>query len=225
MSGLPPKDWYLEWVAMHSGATAAGAEATAALIAAKDAALETWEATEIELWECTNRLLRTMRTPKFANEHVDAVGLELVALRRERTAALSSAAGEVETSCATCGGAVFIIAAHPACIRDGRLVLANGKVMTTAVLCDLCPRGLAEIAAQNRRAEYATGKDELWKKKKVLTLSTYFERVRGFDGVAMLRNYNRQRAADARRRDPRSEGENALFDRLLGKIQSLGAES
>lgn len=205
MSSLPPKSWYFAWVAMHVEATAGGNEATAALIAAKDVATDIWTATEEELWECTNRLLRTMRTPKFANEHVDAVGLELVALRSDRVKqSHPSPQSDSAFVCESCRGLGMIVVPHPLCVSQGKLVNFRlrdgtdyGRIQCIAVICDECPQGEAEMSAQHRRSQLATESEE-WKRKKHMSLSTYRAAIDHADGIELLRKHTDKQAADAR---------------------------
>jgi len=191
MSAMPAtgNGWYYAWVDFHRKATAANAEAVAALIAAVEIAVEVWEATSDELHECTKRLVAARRTPKFANEHADSVGTELVTLRKERERAgfmvpVSIAPGSCPMQCDK--GLLF--APLPHLVRVG--VSGKGLLRTCAVLCDQCAYGRAEIELQDRLEKQAAPvKEEAWKKKKLVTLTKYFERTGGIDGISMLRDY------------------------------------
>lgn len=198
MSTMPVSNgWYFQWVDFHRKATAANTDAVAALIVNEDIAIGIWEATSEELHECTKRLVSTRRTPKFANEHADAVGTELVSLRGERTRAGFMVHRPEPHSANACPmrcerGVLF--APMPHVIREGKA--GRALLKTCAVLCDQCQFGLAEIAAQDQLEKLASPvKEEAWKKKKLCTLSRYFERTNGVDGIAILRQYEAERTA------------------------------
>jgi hypothetical protein len=196
MSAMPSTSgWYFEWVDFHRKATAANAEAVAALISAREIAIDIWQSTSDELHQCTKRLVATRRTPKFANEHADAIGTELVTLRAERERA------------------GFMVAVQPTGPSDcpmrcegGELIapmvdaVKAGKVSPVCVvLCDMCQRGKAEIIAQDRKKNQAgPTKEDAWKKKTLMTLSKYIERCNGVDGIAMLRQHEAECAAKIR---------------------------
>ena len=187
--------WYFSWVGFHRERTAAQPDAVAALLANEETAIETWEATHDELCECTKRLVATRRTPKFANEHVDAVGTELIAMRAEREragfmlATQQPAAGECPMRCD--GGE--LIAPMVDAVLGGRIF------PVCVVLCDMCQRGKAETIAQDRRKNQAGPmKEDAWKKKTLMPLSKYVERCNGRDGITMLREHEARTAAAIR---------------------------
>lgn len=196
-------DWYTSWVLEHAKATAAGPDAVDAMLAAEEV-VRFWSATADELQECTRRLIRTFRTPKFPNEHIDAVGRELVLLRQERTRAEFSTpapSGGYYQCPNDCTDGQLIVP-HPRCVLQGRIVpysitLPNGMVSRygyvarIVVLCDMCPRGEAEIMAQARRSQLATGPDQDYRKKTLMSLATYTARIDHCDGLALLREYER----------------------------------
>lgn len=189
MSAMPTNSgWYFSWVDFHRKATAANADAVAALIVNEDIATGIWEATKEELEECTKRLIRTRRTPKFANEHADAIGTELVVLRSERQRAGFIAA--TPTGPSDCPNKCFrgiLTAPLPQLVRDGKTGRDLAR-QTCAVLCDVCQCGKAEIVAQDR-VEQCAAPEERWKKKKLMTLTQYLVRTGGVDGVYMLREH------------------------------------
>lgn len=80
-------NWFADWVGVYCTATGADGRAADMLRANVAIVVEHWKATPAELGEVTNRLISSCRVPKFANEHIDAIGKELVALRTERKAA------------------------------------------------------------------------------------------------------------------------------------------
>lgn len=199
MSSMPPANgWYFGWVAYHQKKTAANPEAVAALIECEDIATDIWEATSEELHECTRRLVATARTPRFANEHADAIGTELVVLRRERVrdGFMMPEPGQVTTDCPWSCNAGLLFGPLPWIVREYPNVCRKW-LQTCAILCDQCPRGLAEIAAQQRVAACAAP-DEKWKSKTLRTMTEYLDRIGGRDAITILRDFEAKRAADAR---------------------------
>ena len=186
MSALPPTDWFLSWVRFHVAATAADPAAAEALLANRPIITgETWHATESELRTCTARLVARCATPKFPNEHVDAVGLELIALRKHREP--MPALPPDAPACPLCEGMGQVTVVHPGCVWRGRVVRHRtlGTVMTCAVLCDQCPRG-GRLIDLNRHD------DRRWPRQ--LTWDRYLTRTGGIDGVELLRQHERERA-------------------------------
>lgn len=225
--------WYFEWIDFHRKATAANAESVAALITNEDIAIEIWEATSDELHECTKRLVATRRTPKFANDHTDAIGTELVTLRKERDRAgfmanlPSHLAGECEQRC----NRGLLIAPLPEAVRKGKAGRELAR-HTCVVLCDVCDMGKAEIAAQDRVEQYAAP-DERWKKKKLRTLTQYLECTKQVDGILMLREYEagvllamrEQRKPDDLKDVPKLRASLASAMRVPFKERARGPES
>jgi len=186
MSALPPTDWFLSWVRFHVTATAADPSAAEALVANRGIITgEAWAATDKELRACTARLVARCATPKFPNEHVDAIGLELVALRKHREPL--PALSPDDPQCPLCEGIGQVTVIHPGCVWSGRVVRHRtlGTVMTCAVLCDQCPRG-------RRLIDLDRADDRRWPRQ--LTLGGYFSRIGGIDGVQLLKDHDRELA-------------------------------
>jgi hypothetical protein len=186
------EDWFAGWVKLHCVSTAAGPDAARALLANRDNFVDLWRATPGELGEVTFRLRGSFRTPKFASDHADAVGLELVRLREERALAGRVAPnGDFAPSCEACGGSGLATIPVRACVWEGRLVLHReyGKVLTGAVLCDR-PGCLAGQAAREKESA-AKGRPPR------PTLSACCRQA-GCDLVALLRGHERDLARRAR---------------------------
>ncbi len=186
MSANPPADWFREWVIAHGRATAADPSAGVALMSNRAIIVgEPWLATELELHECTRRLVAKRATPKFPNEHVDAVGLELIELRKERTRPTLPAASS-EASCPICSGTGEAIGVHPGCVWGGRVVKHRecGRVMSCAVLCDQCEIG-RRLITLNRAKD-----NKQWR----MTLDKYYRVLNGLDGVELLKEYEQEQA-------------------------------
>src|SRR5688572_4516671 len=74
-----------QWVRAH--VTTTGAEPqrlTELLHANRHIICDKWRADFADLCICTDRLVEGRRVPEFPNEHTNAIGRELVALRAER---------------------------------------------------------------------------------------------------------------------------------------------
>jgi hypothetical protein len=210
---------YYEWVRLHAQATGASPEAKLALGSdiVRDVILGAG-ATGAELGEVTARLIRRGETPRWANEHGDAVVLELRALRAERAVApvMEHPPGDptVFEGCPTCGdGRGWVTVPHPLCVFQGRLCLHpdNGKVVTVAVICGTCEPGRRAAAAEQTRgvAEQRP------------TLARYGRRVYGADGIRLLADYDRQRAAQARGGAPAGAGFRQMFPTLARRLDGL----
>jgi hypothetical protein len=194
-------DWFSGWVKLHVQATGADAVTVRVLLANRLLILDPpWSATQAELGECTARLVRECRTPKFPNEHTDAVGKELARLREERRQALLgpplAAPGDFAPDCPACGGSGLATIPVRACVWDGRLVLhpTLRRVLTGAVLCDRpgCAAGERAQAAEGLRKL----DDRLPRRPR---LSQCERAVGGIDLPELLREEERRRAEEARR--------------------------
>jgi hypothetical protein len=197
-------DWFDEWVILYCEATAAGGEVAAALLANRAVILDPpWSATQAELGEITARLVRECRVPKFPNEHTDAIGNELRAVRDERRHAaippVGHAPGDFAPDCPACGGSGLAVVPLRACVLDGRVVLnpRTGRVDTGAVLCDR-PGCLA-----GERVQADEGLRKLDDRRPRRPRLSQCERaVGGRDLPAMLREYERAAAVAARKGEP-----------------------
>ena len=193
----PAEDWYAGWVRNHVTATGADAAAARALLSdvVRTVLVTNGKATPGELGEVTVRLIARRDTPKFANEHSDAVGAELVRLRAERRLAAAgppvATNGDFAPDCPACGGSGLAVVPVRACVWERRLVLHPQlkRIVTGAVLCDRCPAGEAAITKERHRTD---------KKDRRPTL-TQVARVLGCDPVALLRAFEREQAEYARR--------------------------
>lgn len=204
------------WVALHCEATAASAEAAASLLTSRAVFVADWSATAAELGECTRRMLRNLRVPKWANEHAEAVGRELMALRRERDARpqVDFSAGAPEPPrCPLCGGSGLVAVPHPLCVlrpHDGPPALGHypgtRMVVTGAVLCD------APDCEPGRDARHREAKRD----RPRLALNRYLAALGHVDAVGMLRQFERDQAAACRRAGGRRAG---TWDELIGEIQ------
>jgi len=194
-------DWFDVWAEQHCEATAAGAEAYRAIVANREIITgPAWATDRAELEEVTLRLVREMRVPKFANEHTDAIGLELIRLREERKlAALGppvAPAGDFAPDCPACGGSGLAVIPLRVCVWDGRLVLhpALKRVVTGAVICDRdgCPAGDRVLASEGlRKLDDRTPRRP--------RLSQCEREVGGVDLPRLLRDYEHAEAETARR--------------------------
>lgn len=192
-------NWFLDWVDVYCTATGADQRAAEALRANASVVVEHWRATIEELGEVATRLVASGRTPKFANEHLDALGRELVALRKERATAERPTPGDFDSECAACGGSGFAVVPVRACVWQGRLVLhkMHKRVVTCAVLCDRtgCTAGERARDCEHRRRD---------DKPRRPTLSQC-EHAAGVDLAGMTRLFEREVAKRAR--DGGSESE------------------
>lgn len=74
-----------QWVSAHVTTTGADpVRLTELLWANRHIITEKWKADYPDLCICTDRLVEGRRVPEFPNEHTNAIGRELVALRAER---------------------------------------------------------------------------------------------------------------------------------------------
>lgn len=182
MSTLPPTDWFKGWIRAHCKATAAGVEVAESLFSnAEIITGETWSATEDELHACTSRLVSRMETPRFPNEHMDAVGRELVSLRQERSRPSLPPMPADAPECPLCSNMGQVVVIHPGCVWRGRVVKHrdSGRVLTCAVYCDQCAIGRRLITMNRTKDQNQWG----------LTLDSYFKRIGGLDGVGLLKEY------------------------------------
>jgi hypothetical protein len=194
-----------QWLSYHLLATGSQSKADVAdsLLANQDIiAGPTWGASLVELMECSRRLVATCRVPGFADEHLKAVGLELIALRKDASRAASEFRRPIPNGpkCPTCDGDGWVTVPLVRCVWHGQLVtyrdrdgLDHGYVPTGAVTCDDCDAGRRErdIEADRvnkMRAKFsgATGRP---------TYTQYTALVNGADGVALLKEHERQRRA------------------------------
>lgn len=212
-------DWFLAWVDRHCLATAADASAAGAIIANRAIIEgEPWFATAAELADCTRRLVATNRTPKFGNEHVDAVGRELIALRSDARDIQRAAP---PTACASCGGTGWASVPHPECVYERRLVCYPGSraVYTSAVLCD-CTAGQAATELEDRRYQQAEAKERV-RRPHSGNLHDYHARFQ-VDGPALLREYARAQAVKARNQTEPGTTLGELFPNLARKLAGIG---
>lgn len=146
-------EWYPAWVEHHCRATAAQEGTAAALETAGPIFADQYGPSEVEFLECTRRLVAGRRVPKFANDHTDAVALELERLRE--AAATDRPTGAVEP-CDWCADAGLVTVPHPKCVAGGLVVPhpETGRVYTAHVACR-CDRGRAVRAESERRYDAA----------------------------------------------------------------------
>lgn len=213
--------WYVEWVELHCEATGADNTTLKALLSPLVYAVLAGDggATPEELGQVTVRLLARHETPKFANEHADAVGLELVRLREDRRAALLpapvAAAGDFAPDCDACGGSGLVVVPVLACVRGGRLYLHrdSGRVVTGAVLCDRtgCSAGFAARERERHRTDSRPRRPTL----------TQADRVAGCDLLQLHREFERQQAARRASAAPAAAGEHwaALVAALRSRVR------
>lgn len=99
---------FAEWVKDHCKYTGANADTAALLVANRNVICGRWSATYAEMCECSQRLIESGRSPKFANEQMNALHSELVRLRGERYAAVKSERRESSyvagCDCPACNG-------------------------------------------------------------------------------------------------------------------------
>lgn len=208
------------WVALHRAATGASDDAERSLVENR-ATFAAWAATPGELGECTHRLMVGLRVPRFANEHVQAVGRELLALRAERDAfARPDHSDEYyETPrCPLCGGDGLVTVPLPKCVWQGRLVCFPGTrvVRSGPVLCDepQCVKG--------RKVRDEEGKRD----KPRPTYTAYCRRFGGIDLAGMQRQYERGlvTAAEKLPADPKaSAGIDAALESIKAKVAAREA--
>lgn len=211
-------DWFDGWVDLHCQATGANAAARDAILANRDNFVDRWNSTAAELGEVTARLVGSLRTPKFPNEHCDAVGRELVALRAELADRARKAARGFDDgppACDACGGDGLVSVPHPRCVSNGRMIRdpETGAYLTGSVLCDRphCDAGrLARDRETSRRDD----------KPRRLTLGALQHRLGGCDLVAMLRDHEREQARLARETHPRPGG----FPSIAAALRGVGMD-
>ena len=220
------EEWYVEWAELHCQATGADNAALRALLSEPVRAVLVAQggATAEELGAVTVRLLARHDTPRFASEHGDAVGAELVRLREDRRLALLpgpvAPAGDFAPDCDDCGGSGLVVVPVRACVFERRLVLHPElrRILTGAVLCDR-PGCVAGEAVRERE------RHRLDKKPRRPTLAQV-SRVLGCDPVALLRGYEREQAERARRSGPRgSDDWTRLVARIRARVQGLTPET
>lgn len=216
-------DWFLAWSRWYVEATGADANAAKAVLANREVIVGVWGATDAELRDATLRLVAAGKVPSFANEHTNALFVQLLALRAEANSAAAAQrreAVEAAPACPLCGGSGWVSVPHPRCVWDGRLVCYPGTngVVTVAVLCDLpdCAAGFAARDAEDRRVRELEGKDEarLRRQPRRPTYGRVVSHFRGLDVAELLREYERDRAERSRRERP-AEGELAAVMRRL----------
>lgn len=208
------------WAKYHCELTAASAEVGVSLVASSAVFTETWGATYAELCECTVRLLRGLRVPKFANEHAEAVARELMALRSEAVAESRpdhSAAYYESPKCLLCGGSGFVPVPHWLCVAQPvndkpRLVPYPGtkRLVTGVVLCDRpgCERGDRVRALESKRDNPRP------------TFGRYLRLFGGLDVREMLRAHERSVAEHCRRRGGDGDaGFGAVVARIKQRVE------
>lgn len=187
-------NWFEEWVEMHCIATGANDAARQAIIANRGNLLDAWRATLEELGQVTARLVANLRTPKFPNEHCDAVGRELAELRAERAALPPAVVPGDSPACDACQDTGIVTVPHPECVWSHRIVLHREQrcVITTTVLCDRsgCAAGYRAQAADDERAKSKTH-------RRMARLSA-MERLAGCDVLALLRAHEAEVVRRAR---------------------------
>lgn len=185
-------DWFDEWVETYIQTTGADARTREALLTARAVITgPVWHATLGELGECVVRLISGMRVPKFPNEHTDAIGLELMRLREERSKKNRAApAGDFPDDCQACGGSGLAVIPIKACVWERRIVLVSGRVITGAVLCDRpgCKAGMIAREKEQARSDNRPNRPTL----------SQAEKHHGCDLVQLLRDYEREQARRAR---------------------------
>ncbi|TXI12371.1 MAG: hypothetical protein E6Q76_01085, partial [Rhizobium sp.] len=223
---------YEAWVAGHCEATAANAEAAAALLSEPVRRYFREQlATAGEMGECTYRLVAGSRVPRFAAEHSDAVAVELRGLRTERAQARRPGPAAMRAGAPVCGwcrDTGLVVVPHPACVEapaDGppRLVayqrdgIRYTGVVEVSVLCDRpgCEPG--------RRVRDAEGKSP----KPRPTLTRYTGAFAGaFNPVELLARHHRAVAERCRRAGGAGGGEwAALVARIRARVARAQGEA
>lgn len=193
-------DDFLAWVEFHMKATAANEQTLDALLTNEEIICgDAWRTSLKELKLATQSLIAHNRAPTFANEHLKAVGTEILFLREtlRRDKPKPDA-----VACDLCGGHGLIPVPHPRCISAGRLVtymrdeVDYGYVATCFVICEACPAGRAEWEVEERRVSEAS-EAEKRKRPRMMTLSRYSQVVNA-DGVQLLREHDAYTARQAR---------------------------
>lgn len=220
MSRSNAPDWFDGWIEHHCDATAAGADAMRMLMLARSAFVEDWDASEIELRECTRRLIAGMRVPKFANEHSDAIGRELIAMRKERDRESVQRSVDRAEVCHQCDGLGWVEVPHPKCVFNGQLALHPDakRIVTVSVMCE-CPEGIRQNRADELRAEHPDNKlsATTLRAPRRMTLDVWRRLTRGADGIGLLSVYRRKQV-DRNRGDGNSEFA-AVCKRILDRAR------
>lgn len=220
---------FIEWVEFHVRATAADDRTLDALLANEEVVCgDAWKTTLKELKLATQSLVAHNKTPTFANEHLKAIGLELIELRNDRRREQSQR--PVEANCSTCGGLGIVAVPHPRCVYNGRLVtymrdeVDYGYVATVGVICEACPAGKAEWDREERRVSELS-ESEKRRRGRTPTLSAYHRIVHGADGVALLREHNAYLARQARGRQSEADRTAAFAAQFPGIARRAGIGS
>ena len=200
-------EWFVEWLEHHRRLTACDDTAIDCLASGMGIIVnEPWYADRAEMWEATNRLVSGGRTPKFPNEHMDALYRELREIRAIRQSHADEAYRrqwddpERRPQCDLCDGTTLVVVPHPRCVWEGVLVNhpVNGKYYTVAVLCDFCELGKAACSREDERVNRAKD-EELKKRPRLMTVSRYTAEIHGHDGVFLQTRYERDMAERSRR--------------------------
>ncbi len=227
-------DWFLGWIETHCRATGSGADVGDVLLANRRIITsEPWYADEGEMWDATNRLVSSGRTPKFANEHMDALYRELREIRAVRQAEAERSYSrqwndpEARPKCDLCDGTTLVVAPHPRCIWQGRIVNhpVNGVFYSVSVLCDLCDVGREACQREDDRVNRSK-EHELRKRPRQLTLGRYTSTIHGHDGVFLMRQHEKDQAEHVRRTQGGGAAEFAkMYPRLWAQIQERMARA
>lgn len=194
-------DWFYSWVKIHCQATGASEDTGETLVTNRRIVEDFWQATEGEMTECTNRLISFGRTPKFPNEHMDALGRELRDLRSIAISKADEAYARqwedpaTRPQCEACDGTGIVVVPHPRCVWHGTIVNhpGNGVFYTVGVLCDVCAIGKELIRREDDRVSRASDTD-LRKRPRQATFSQYTRGIFGHDGITLLRQHEKQMA-------------------------------
>lgn len=190
---------YQGWAEGHCEMTGAVDGARLALLANRKLIADENNATVDELVEVTERLIRSGNTPRFANDHSQAVIHELRTLRRERNSHRSWDSDQAGPRCVTCNDTGLVTVPLYLCVErprfgEPRLVPhpLNGMFMTGCVICDLpgCDRGRLVADDEQRRDEKKIKHRQRW--------SAYITSLGGIDILRMMRNRERALAEEAR---------------------------
>jgi hypothetical protein len=190
---------FAAWVKHHVTATGADDRTAAALIENREIIANEWNTTLAELKLATHNLVASCRTPKFPNEHTDAIGLEIEAIR---TPSMRREEPTAPRTCGVCQGSGMVVVLHPNCIYAGRVVnyqrfgVNYGYVATFAVICDICDFGKGLCRNEESRAS-SLSNAELQAQPRMMTLGKYYDLTKGLDGYMMLRDYEREQAIRA----------------------------
>lgn len=219
---------YETWVGQHCEATGATVEAGVSLLApASRRAFAEWDATTGELGECTYRLIRGRRVPKFASDHAEAVARELLQYRAEvaadrrndtATADPIGSAIAIGPRCRWCRDSGLVTVPLWCCVEvphhaPPRLVPHPGyrAVLTGSVLCD------APECAPGRAARDVAGRAN----KPRPGLRKYLSRFGGVNVVELLERHDREVVEHARRTAPRGPCPFAeVFARMRARVEN-----